>query len=102
MSSTGLRIETVSGESARMPRFEPLQSRLPEPGQAGNQPGPVAESREQRRRGHYALRIGDRELTVRVSDKAPVAKGEPSAWEPGEYRIAAKIIVLSAGSINTP
>ncbi len=48
------------------------------------------------------LRIGDRELTVRVSDKAPGAKGEPSAWEPGEYRIAAKIIVLSAGSVNTP
>jgi len=48
------------------------------------------------------LRIGDRELTVRVSGKAPDAKGEPSAWEPGEYRIAAKIIVLSAGSINTP
>ncbi len=49
-----------------------------------------------------ALRIGDRELTVRVSDKAPGAKGEPSAWEPGEYRILAKIIVLSAGSVNTP
>lgn len=48
------------------------------------------------------LRIGDRELTVRVSEKAQGAKGEPSAWEPGEYRIAAKIIVLSAGSINTP
>ena len=48
------------------------------------------------------LRIGDRELTVRVSDKAPGAKGEPSAWEPGEYRIVAKIIVLSAGSVNTP
>src|SRR5258708_3171608 len=56
MSSTWLRIEAVSGESARVPRFEPLQSRLPEPGQAGNQPGPAAESREQRRRGHYTLR----------------------------------------------
>jgi choline dehydrogenase-like flavoprotein len=49
-----------------------------------------------------ALRIGDKQLTVRVSAKPEGAKGEPSAWEPGDYEIAAKIIVLSAGSINTP
>lgn len=48
------------------------------------------------------LRIGERELTVRVSPRPTGGKGEHSRWEPGDYRISAKVIVLSAGSINTP
>jgi len=48
------------------------------------------------------LRIGDRNLSVRVSAKAPGAKGEPSPWEPGDYEISAKLIIVCGGAVNTP
>lgn len=48
------------------------------------------------------LRIGGKMLTARVTPKPPGAKGEASAWEPGEYQIDAKVIVLCAGAVNTP
>ncbi|HTT65952.1 MAG TPA: GMC family oxidoreductase [Bryobacteraceae bacterium] len=46
--------------------------------------------------------VGERTLAVRVSAKPDGSKGEPSPWEPGEYQIGAKIIVLCAGAVNTP
>jgi len=48
------------------------------------------------------LTIGEKTLAVRVAAKPAGAKGDPSPWEPGDYRIDAKIIVLCAGAINTP
>ncbi len=49
-----------------------------------------------------ALRIEDRSVVVRVSDKPPGSKGEPSPWPVGEYRIRAGLIVASAGAVGTP
>jgi long-chain-alcohol oxidase len=48
------------------------------------------------------LHIGEKSLRVRVSAKPPAGKGEPSPWEPGEYQIDAKVVVVSAGSVHTP
>lgn len=48
------------------------------------------------------LEIRERLLAVRISAAPPEAKGEPSAWEPGEYEIAARIIVVCAGTVNSP
>ena len=48
------------------------------------------------------LRIGERRLWVRVAPKPPAGKGEPSPWEPGEFEIDAKMVVVSAGSVCTP
>ncbi len=48
------------------------------------------------------LHIGERNLSVRVSEKRPEEKGEPSGWEPGEYEIAAKVIVVCGGAVNSP
>jgi long-chain-alcohol oxidase len=48
------------------------------------------------------LTVGDKTLSVRVHAKSAGAKGDPSPWEPGDYRIDAKIVVLCAGAVNTP
>ena len=45
-------------------------------------------------------RIGERECEAVVADPG---FGEPSAWEPGEYRVRAKVVVLAAGgAVNSP
>jgi long-chain-alcohol oxidase len=46
--------------------------------------------------------IGEKTLTARVTGKPAGGKGDPSPWEPGEYQIDAKIIVLCANAIHTP
>jgi choline dehydrogenase-like flavoprotein len=46
--------------------------------------------------------IGERTLRARVTAAQPGEKGEPSAWEPGEYQIDARIIVVCAGAVNSP
>jgi long-chain-alcohol oxidase len=48
------------------------------------------------------LMVGDKTLAVRVAAKPAGAKGDPSPWEPGDYRVDAKIVVLCAGAVNTP
>ena len=48
------------------------------------------------------LRIGEKTLTARVGAKPAGAKGDPSPWEPGDYQVDAKIVVLCAGAVNTP
>lgn len=48
------------------------------------------------------LTVGEKTLAVRVSEKTAGGKGDPSPWEPGEYQIDAKIVVLCAGAVNTP
>lgn len=37
-----------------------------------------------------------------VATVVPSPLGEPSAWEPGEYRIRAKAVVVCAGAVNSP
>jgi len=44
-------------------------------------------------------RIEDRTLHATVTDPG---FGHPSAWEPGEYRVRAKIVVVAAGAVNSP
>ena len=44
----------------------------------------------------------DRTLEVRVREKAPGAKGEPSPWAPGEHTVRAETVVLAAGAVGTP
>jgi choline dehydrogenase-like flavoprotein len=44
-------------------------------------------------------RIDDRRVMAAVSE---AAIGEPSAWEPGEYRIRAKAVVAAGGAIGSP
>jgi choline dehydrogenase-like flavoprotein len=48
------------------------------------------------------LRIGEKTLVARVHAKPAGAKGEPSPWEPREYQIDAKVIVVCAGAVNSP
>ena len=48
------------------------------------------------------LSIGEKKLTARVTAKPHRGKGDPSTWEPGDYQIEAKVIVLCAGAVNTP
>lgn len=48
------------------------------------------------------LRIEERAAIVRVREKPPGAKGLPSEWQPGEYRISAPVIVLAGGAVGTP
>ncbi len=46
-----------------------------------------------------ADRIEDRAVYATVSDPG---YGHPSAWEPGEYRVRAKAIVVAAGAVHSP
>ena len=48
------------------------------------------------------LRLEEKKLLVRVSAKPEGAKGDPSPWEPGDYSITAKMVVVSAGAVNSP
>jgi choline dehydrogenase-like flavoprotein len=48
------------------------------------------------------LTVGEKTLAVRVAAKPAGAKGDASPWEPGDYQIDAKIVVLCAGAVNTP
>jgi len=44
-------------------------------------------------------RVADRVCEAVVEERG---FGEPSAWEPGEYRVRAKIVVVCGGAINSP
>jgi choline dehydrogenase-like flavoprotein len=48
-----------------------------------------------------ALEIADRAVTVHVTSKKPGDKGLPSEWEPGVYRLRARLVVLAGGAIGT-
>jgi choline dehydrogenase-like flavoprotein len=43
--------------------------------------------------------VGDRECRVTVANRP---WGEPSRWEPGEYRVRARVIVVAAGAVGSP
>jgi choline dehydrogenase-like flavoprotein len=46
--------------------------------------------------------IGDREISVLVRAKKAGEKGAVSEWEPGEYHVRAKVIVVAAGAVGSP
>jgi len=48
------------------------------------------------------LRLEERALQVRVSAKPAGGKGLPSAWEPGDYRIAARAVVVAGSAVGSP
>ena len=47
------------------------------------------------------VRLEDHAAIVTVHDKPPGAKGRPSTWAPGAYRISAKVIISCGGSIGS-
>ena len=47
------------------------------------------------------LRVEDHAVLVRVHEKPTGAKGAPSEWRPGEYRVAARVVVVAGGSIGS-
>lgn len=49
-----------------------------------------------------ALRLEERAVIVRVTEKQAGTKGAPSEWAVGEYRIRAGTIVLAAGAVGSP
>ncbi|MEW6338456.1 MAG: GMC family oxidoreductase N-terminal domain-containing protein [Acidobacteriota bacterium] len=44
-------------------------------------------------------RLGEREAIARVANPG---FGEPSSWEPGEYRIRARAVVVAGGAVGSP
>lgn len=48
------------------------------------------------------VRIEEKKVFARVGEKPQGGKGEPSAWEPGDYQIDAKLVVVCAGAVNSP
>jgi choline dehydrogenase-like flavoprotein len=48
-----------------------------------------------------AVRVEERAVVVRVRQAMPGEKGAPGEWEPGEYRVRARIIVLAGGAAGT-
>lgn len=48
-----------------------------------------------------ALRLGERNLTVRVSPRPAGGKGTDPEWEPGEYSVKADTVVLAGGVMGT-
>lgn len=49
-----------------------------------------------------ALRVEDHALVVRVAEKPSGAKGLPSEWPAGDYRIRARVVVLAGGAVGSP
>lgn len=49
-----------------------------------------------------ALRIEDRAVIVRVSEKRPGEAGLASQWAPGDYRIAARAVVVAGSAVGSP
>lgn len=47
------------------------------------------------------LRVEERSLLVRVSEKRPGEKGAPSEWAPGDYRVRAGIVVVAGGAVGS-
>src|SRR5919109_1373966 len=49
-----------------------------------------------------ALRIEERAVVVRVSERRAGEKGLPSEWAPGDYRVRASVVVVSGGAVGSP
>ncbi len=48
------------------------------------------------------LRLEERAVVARVTDRPPGGKGDPSTWAAGEYRIRAGVVVSCGGAIGSP
>ncbi len=48
-----------------------------------------------------ALRLEERAVLVRVAETPNGAKGLPSEWAPGDYRVRAGIVIVAGGSIGS-
>jgi choline dehydrogenase-like flavoprotein len=48
------------------------------------------------------LRLAERVAYARVHPKVAGGPGEDSPWEPGDYRIRAKLVVVAGGAVNSP
>ena len=48
------------------------------------------------------LRVGDRSLEVRVAPKRPGEKGADSPWQPGDYQVAARVVVAAGSAVGSP
>ncbi|HSG82179.1 MAG TPA: GMC family oxidoreductase [Gemmatimonadota bacterium] len=48
------------------------------------------------------LRLEGRSVIARVRGRTEDEKGLPSSWEPGEYRIQPKIVIVCGGAVHTP
>ena len=48
------------------------------------------------------LRIGDHAVSVVVRGRKAGDKGAVSEWEPGEYHVRAKVVVVAAGAVGSP
>ncbi len=48
------------------------------------------------------LRVEGKTLVARVQAKAPGGAGEPSRWQPGDYRINSSVVIVAAGAVNSP
>ena len=49
-----------------------------------------------------ALRLEERVVVLRVSARPEGGKGLPSEWAPGDYRVAAGVVVLAGGAVGSP
>jgi len=49
-----------------------------------------------------ALKIGDHSVSVVVRGKQAGEKGAEPEWEPGEYLVRAKVVVVAAGAVGSP
>lgn len=47
------------------------------------------------------LKVEDQALVARIAERPEGGKGEPSEWQPGEYRIRADNIVVAAGPVGS-
>jgi len=47
------------------------------------------------------LRIRDRSLSVVVRDRKEGEKGAESEWEPGEYEVRARVVVVAGGAVGS-
>jgi len=48
-----------------------------------------------------ALRVEERAVVVRVHPRGAGTLGDPSEWEPGEYRIQADLVVAAGGAVGS-
>jgi choline dehydrogenase-like flavoprotein len=48
------------------------------------------------------LRLEERRVFLRVTEKPPGGKGAPSEWAPGDYVLYARVVVAAGGAVGTP
>jgi choline dehydrogenase-like flavoprotein len=48
-----------------------------------------------------ALRVEDRSVVARVAARPDGAKGGPPEWEPGDYRVRARTVVVAGGAVGS-